>query len=135
MSRWAWVVSKENRGTILRWIERAPAGFRVELKETKRSLPQNDRFWASLTDIANQVEWRDLLGRPRRLTTEQWKRFFLDMLNSEAVNVPNADGTGVVNVGGSSDLSKAEMSDLLELIYAFGAERGVVFHDTQAVAA
>jgi hypothetical protein len=29
----------------------------------------------------------------------------------------------------SSDLSKAEMTDLIDLISAFGANHGVVFHD------
>jgi hypothetical protein len=41
-----------------------------------------------------------------------------------------------VNISGtsSSDLSKSEMSDLMEIIAEFGARHGVVFHD-QAVAA
>ncbi|MTV61688.1 recombination protein NinB, partial [Streptococcus pneumoniae] len=32
----------------------------------------------------------------------------------------------------SSDLSKAEMTDLIELIGAFGANHGVVFHDQES---
>ncbi len=44
--------------------------------------------------------------------------------------VPNLDGTGFVNLGrSSSDLSKSEMSDLIELIHAFGANHGVKFQD------
>ena len=41
--------------------------------------------------------------------------------------VPGIDG-GFVMVGSrTSKMSKAEFSDLVELIYAFGAERGVRF--------
>ena len=121
-----------DRAALCRAIQAADRGTRVELRGPVRSLPQNDRLWASLTDVARQVEWRDLLGRPRRLTPEQWKLFFLDMLNEESVLVPRADGVGVVNIGrSSSKLSKVEFSGLLDLIYAFGAERGVKFHDGQ----
>jgi hypothetical protein len=48
--------------------------------------------------------------------------------------VPSLDGTGVVNLGrSSSNLSKSEFSDLLELIHEFGARHGVVFHDPNAM--
>jgi hypothetical protein len=43
--------------------------------------------------------------------------------------VPNLDGSGFVNLGTrSSDLSVEEMSDLIELIHAFAAKRGIQFH-------
>jgi len=107
------------------WAHKAPAGTRVEFKASKRSLPQNDRMWAMLTEVARQVPWHGLVLKP-----DDWKLIFLDALKREVRAVPNLDGTGFVNVGrSSSDLSKAEMSDLMELIGAFGAERGVVFHD------
>ena len=51
-------------------------------------------------------------------------------LKQVAKNV-KLDGNGFVNLGrSSSDLSKGEMSDLMELIAAFGAKHGVVFKDT-----
>ena len=47
---------------------------------------------------------------------------FLDGLKRELRVVPNLDGTSFVNLGrSSSDLTKQEMSDLIELIAAFGA--------------
>jgi hypothetical protein len=46
--------------------------------------------------------------------------------------VPNLNGTGFVNLGrSSSDLTVAEMGDLMTLMEAFGANRGVVFHDAR----
>lgn len=112
------------------WIHKAPPGTRVEFKASKRSLPQNSRMWAMLTDVAQQVVWHGV-----KLTPDCWKLVFLDALKRELRLVPNLDGTGFVNLGrSSSDLSKEEMSDLIELIHAFGAEHGVVFHDEECAA-
>lgn len=105
------------------WINKAPSGTRVEFKASKRTLPQNDRFWAMLTNVAHQLTWHGL-----NLTPDDWKLVFLDALKREVRAVPNLDGTGFVNIGrSSSDLSKAEMGDLMELIAAFGAQHGVQF--------
>lgn len=119
------LTSRETRERVIHWIKIAPVNTRVELKEPKRSIPQNDRFWASLTDIARQVEWHGV-----KLSADDWKLVFMDALKQEMRLVPNISGTGFINLGrSSSDLSKAEMSDLLELIYAFGSNYGVKFND------
>jgi hypothetical protein len=120
--------SNSERARVANWARKAPAGTRVEFKETKRSIPQNDRMWAMLTDVARQVEWHGM-----KLTADDWKLVFLDALKREVRMVPHLDGDGVVPLGrSSSDLSKGEMSDLLELIAAFGAKHGVTFHDGEA---
>lgn len=50
--------------------------------------------------------------------------------------VPGIDPGSFVLLGlHTSAMSKEEMSMLLELIYAFGAEHGVVFHDPTEAAA
>jgi len=132
MSRAALILtSQTSRELAASWCLKAPVNTRVMFKESKRSLPQNDRMWAQLTDIARQVPWHGI-----RLTAEDWKLIFLDALKREVRMVPNIDGNGFVNLGrSSSDLSKAEMSDLMELIAMFGAQRGVVFGDEAKVAA
>lgn len=119
------LTNRETRERVCAWARKAPMNTRVEFKEPKRSIPQNDRFWASLTDVARQVEWHGV-----RLSADDWKLVFMDALKQEMRLVPNIAGTGFINLGrSSSDLSKAEMSDLLELIYAFGANYGVKFCD------
>jgi hypothetical protein len=111
------------RGTA--WIAKAPAGTRVEFKAAKRTLPQNDRLWAMLSEVAAQLPWHGV-----KLKAADWKLIFLDALKSELRMVPNIDGTGFINLGrSSSDLSKQEMTDLIELIAAFGATHGVEFHE------
>lgn len=122
------LTGRETRERVINWVRKAPVNTRVELKEAKRTVPQNDRFWASLTDVARQVEWHGV-----RLSADDWKLVFMDALKQEMRLVPNIAGTGFINLGrSSSDLSKAEMSDMLEMIYAFGANYGVTFHDTPA---
>ncbi len=132
MSRWTQIINgPADRRKAANWCMGAPIGMRIEFKEAKRTTDQNARFWASLTDVAQQVEWHGL-----KLTPDDWKLIFLDALKREVRMVPNIDGNGFVNLGrSSSDLSKGEMSDLLELIYAFGARHGVVFHDQREDAA
>ena len=126
MSRYTFTLrSSADRARALRTITAAPAGTRVEVKAIKRSLPQNDKLWAMLTEVAMQVPWDGVKLRPA-----DWKLIFLDALKRELRMVPNLEGTGFVNLGrSSSDLSKSEMSDLIELIHQFGATHGVKFAD------
>ena len=57
----------------------------------------------------------------RRGTT--LKAIITHALKREVRMVPNIDGNGFVSLNrSSSDLTKEEMSDVMELIYKFGAE-------------
>lgn len=125
MSRAVLVLANDDiRAKALSWVRKAPPETRIEFKAPKRTLPQNARMWAMLTDIAAQLEWHGL-----RLTADDWKLLFLDALKTEMRLVPNINGNGFVNLGrSSSDLSKEEMGDLMTIIEAFGANHGVVFH-------
>jgi hypothetical protein len=105
------------------WIQKAPVGTRVEFKASKRTLPQNDHMWAILTEVAEQSRHHGI-----KLSADDWKLLFLDALKREVRMVPNLDGNGFTSLGrSSSDLSKAEMIDLIEIIYEWGARHGVVF--------
>jgi hypothetical protein len=116
-----------SREKAAKWCMTAAAGSRVEFKSPKRTIPQNDRMWAMLTDIASQLAWHGV-----KLSPGDWKLIFLDALKREMRMVPNIDGNGFVNLSrSSSDLSKGEMSDLQELIAAFGAQHGVKLHDDE----
>lgn len=119
------IATDADRAKAAKWANQAPAGTRVEFKAPKRSIPQNDRMWAMLTDIATQLPWHGI-----KLSPEDWKLLFLDSLKRELRMVPNIDGNGFVNLGrSSSDLSKDEMTGLIDLMHAFGANHDVVFHD------
>lgn len=119
--------SSRDRARAAKYLAAAPFGTRVEFKAAKRTLSQNDRFWAMLTDVSEQLSWHG-----KKLRADDWKLVFLDALKRELRIVPNIDGTGFVNLGrSSSDLTKSEMGDLMEIISAFGAQNGVQFHDSQ----
>lgn len=116
---------KADRDRAARLIDCAPAGTRVEFKASRRTVDQNSRMWAMLTEVSRQLEWHGQKLRP-----DDWKILFLDALKRETRAVPNLDGSGVVDLSrSSSDLSKHEMSDMIDLIAAFGAEHGVFFND------
>jgi hypothetical protein len=120
-----------DRRRIWEWVCKAPIGTRVEFKGPKRSLPQNERLWAMLTDVATQVKWD---GAWR--TANDWKDLFMDALPREVRTVSALDGVGIVALGrSSSNLSKEEMSDLFILIERFGANHGVKFNDPAMAAA
>ena len=130
MSRWTFLMSDRERTRIMQWVQRAPNGFRVEIKEPKRSTDQNAKMWACLSDIAAQKTHHGV-----RLSPEDWKILFMSALKQEVRMVPNLEGNGLVTLGRStSDLSKAEFSDLLEIIHAWGAANGVVFHSEEVAA-
>jgi hypothetical protein len=125
------LVSDDMRAMAVDWCRRLPQGTRIEFKKPRRTVDQNSKMWATLTDIALQVPWHG-----QRLTPADWKLIFLDALKRESRLVPNIDGTGFVNLGrSSSDLSKEEMSDLIELMMQFGANHDVVFQTYKALIA
>jgi hypothetical protein len=112
------------RDKALRLVGGAPEGWVVSLAEPRRTVSQNDKMWALLTDIS--------LAKPqgRFHTPEIWKDIFLDSIGIKADWVPSLDGSTAVNTARrSSKLTKAQMSDLIESIYAYGSEHGVRWSD------
>lgn len=90
----------------------------MEFKSPRRSLSQNDLFWQLLTIVSGH-EWKG-----QRYSPDDWKDYFLNALRKGRW-MPDEDG-GFVPIGlRSSDLSKDEMSDLIELIQAFAARHGI----------
>jgi hypothetical protein len=132
MSRYCVVLqSAADRARAMQILSAAPRGAYMQVKNDKRTLDQNSKMWAALTDVAMQLKWHG-----KRLTPDCWKLLFLDALKRETELVPNLEGTGFVNIGrSSSDLTKAEMADLITLIEEFGVRHGVKFGDEVSDAA
>lgn len=101
----------------------APEGWHVTFRPPTRSLIQNARLWAMLADVSRQVVWYG-----KKLSPESWKCVFSASLKKQDV-VPGLNGDFVVLGQSTSRMSIREMSDLMELIAAFGAERGVTFSE------
>ena len=122
MTKRLWKLTGEvAKKAACREILAAPEGYVVTLAEPTRTLDQNSLLWPLLTEVSKQVDWYG-----NKLTADEWKDVFSASLKRQKV-VPGLDGGFVVCGQSTSRMSKREFSDLVELIYAFGAERGVVF--------
>lgn len=117
------LVHAEARRRAVAAVQAAPGGFVVRVSEPTRSLEQNALLWPLLTEVSKQVEWYG-----KKLDEESWKDIFTAALKKSRV-VPGLDGGFVVLGQRTSQMDKKTFSDLIELIMAFGAERGVVFED------
>ena len=114
------------RRSAIEAVKEAPEGYRVEIRQQTRTLEQNARMWAMLADLSRQVVWHG-----QRLTPENWKDMCTAALKRQQV-VPGIDGGFVVLGSSTKRMTKGEMSDLLDLIHAFGADHGVEFADMVA---
>ena len=110
-------------------IAAAPEGYVVTVQEPTRSLEQNSKLHAALSDIADQIEWHG-----ERMDVDDWKRLLTAAwarAESQQVKlVPALDGNGFdVLYRRTSRMSKSEMSNLIEYLHAWGAEQGVKLND------
>jgi hypothetical protein len=105
-----------------------PDGYVVTIAPMTRTLSQNSKMWPMLDDVAKQVEWYGYW-----LTDEEWKDFFSAIILKQKV-VPNMDRSGFIAVGGrTSKMGKQMFSDLIELMYSFGADHDVVWSDPEQI--
>lgn len=106
--------------------------LRVTVGEPKRTLAENAKLHAMLSEIAEQVEWA---GKKRDV--EVWKRLVVSAwcrARGEPVEIlPALDGHGIDIVPvRTSKLSKKDCAELIEFVYALGAEHDVQFTEVVA---
>lgn len=137
MSRYQFIVhGPRSKAEAISVVRAAPPGTRIEIKAAKRTSDQNALMWVLLTKLSLALPW----GGARQ-TPDRWKRCFLDALREEMEDDPELlpalfNPARKVNVSdSSSDLSKEEMSMLIELIYRFAAEHEVDLSDANAARA
>jgi hypothetical protein len=109
------------RRAAMRMIAEAPDGYICTVKEPTRTLAQNALMWRMLGELSSQVDWYG-----QKLTDAEWKDVLTASLKKQKA-VPGIDGGFVVLGARTSKMTIAEMSELIELMYAFGAQRGVMF--------
>lgn len=93
-----------------------------------RTLEQNKKFHAMLTDISKQLKWAD-----EKLDAEDWKRLLLAAKYQQRV-VPNPlgyPGFIVMNNRRSRGLTVEQMSEFIAEIEAFGTVAGVAWTDDE----
>ncbi|EOE6860033.1 recombination protein NinB [Cronobacter dublinensis] len=113
------LIDESVRYNAIQFIRTCNLDLIVEVKQRTRSLDQNRRLWATLRDVSEQVVWHSM-----KLDSEDWKHIFTAALKGQR-SAPGINGGFVVLGQSTSKMRVSEFSELLELIYAFGAERGV----------
>jgi hypothetical protein len=100
--------------------------FDVVIRPEKRSDAANSRMWVLLDALSKQVNWHG-----QHLTSEEWKDVMSAALKRQKV-VPGIDGGFVVLGQRTSQMTRAEMSELQDLIESFGVQQGVEFAELEA---
>lgn len=119
-----------DRERAKRAIDRAPEGWVAVFRPVTRTDEQNRKLWPMLEDLRRQVPGMEKFIR------DDIKLRLLNSLGVEMRFLPELDGAGMFPVGlRSSTLTKEQFSLLIELIYKFGAEHGVVWSEPQERAA
>ena len=106
-----------------------PVGWHVRIEPPTRSGAENRLLHSIISEIAEKIEWA---GKKR--DSETWKRLLVAAwcrVHGVSVEIlPALDGHGVDIVPArTSKLSKKECADLIDYIYAWGVENGIMWND------
>lgn len=123
MSHVVVIRTHSQREMAKRYVDAAPEGCVVKFTVAERSQSQNNKLWAMLSQVSK--------AKPdgKRHTPEQWKALFMHALGHECLFMEGLNGEAFPTGFKTSRLSKAQMSELIEFIYAWGAENGVEFSE------
>lgn len=103
-------------------VRGAPVDAVVNIREANRSLDQNAKLWAILSDISRAMP------EGRRWTAETWKAAFMHSLGHQVQFADGLDGAGPFPLGfRSSRLTKAQMADLITLAMEYGDRHAVAW--------
>lgn len=111
------------RELVKRYADVAPEGYVVEFRPPGRTLSQNNKLWAMLTEISR--------SKPNGLvyTPDQWKHLFLSAMNYEVLYMEGLNGEPVPVSPSTRGFTSRQMSDVIEYIYTYCAENGVCLRD------
>lgn len=87
-----------------------------------RTVEQNKIMWGMLGDLAKQQRW-PVNGSMIYMTSDDWKDVMTAALRKHHRIASGIDGGAVVLGMRTSKMLKTEMTDLIELMLAFGANR------------
>lgn len=110
-------------------VREARDGMVVEVKEPTRTLEENAKLHAMLTELSRELYWYG-----KKLNVEIWKRLcvaaWLREKGEKPLLIPSLDNAGVdIIYEKTSQMSVKQVSELIEWVYAFGAENGVEFNE------
>lgn len=120
-------LTPQSRAYAMKCVQEAPEGYICTIAEAVRNGEQNALLHAVLTDISKQVEWAG-----QKHDVETWKRLlvaaWMRATGRQVTLLPALDGQGFDALyQRTSKLGKAECTELIEFIYAWAADNGVVW--------
>lgn len=123
MSQVVHLRGKYQRDLAKSLIDKAPDNAVVKISPERRSDDQNAKMWAMLSDISR--------AKPegRVHIPEIWKCIFMAACSHEVTFEQGLDGRPFPIGFSSSKLTKAQMSELIEFIYSYGAQHDVRWSD------
>lgn len=113
------IVSDWHRRRALDAVADAPLGHIVSIREPTRNLEQNAKLHAMIDDVARA----DPLGHS--YDADDYKAVFVNAYKSEHRVLYGVDGRPFPAPVRTSAFSVKQCAELIELVYAFGAEHGV----------
>ena len=113
------LTSDTQRQLAIDMIRRAPADAVIKISAPKRTLDQNAKLWAMISDVSR--------AKPegRMHTPEVWKCLFMSACGHAVQFEMGLDNKPFPIGFSSSRLTKAEMADLITVIYEYGDRHGV----------
>lgn len=119
MTQTVWLRGEHQRRLAHQLIDHAPVDAVVKVSAAKRSDDQNAKMWAMLSDISR--------AKPegRMHIPEVWKCIFMAALGHEVKFEMGLDNQPFPIGFRTSRLTKPEMSDLIEFIYAYASKHNI----------
>lgn len=119
MSQTVILSGPSQRALAKQLIDRAPQDAVLTIKPATRSIDQNAKFWAMLSDLSR--------AKPegRTHTPEVWKQLVMHACGHAVQFEIGLNGQPFPTGFRSSRLTKAQMGDLIDWIQAYGSEHGV----------
>lgn len=108
-----------HRAHAHRLVDAAPVGAVLQISAPGRTLPQNSRLWAILSEVA--------AAKPggRKYKPEVWKCLFMSAFGHEAEIIEGLNGEPFPLGFSSSRLTVKQMIELQDFIEAWCAQNGV----------
>ena len=120
------IINEHIRTNAIAAIRAVPFGYILSIAEPKRSVAQNAKLWAMLSDVSK--------SKPdgRQWVPETWKVAFMHSLGHQVLFCEGLDGSGPFPMGfKTSGLSVAQMADLITCVQEYGDRHGVEWKDSE----
>jgi hypothetical protein len=115
-----------SRALAKRLIDAAPMNAVCKVKKEVRTVPQNEKMWSMLTDLA--------IAKPMGIleTPDGWKCLAMHACGHEVQFMQGLDGRPFPIGFRSSKLDKEQMSNLIDWLHAFAAENNVKLNERES---